>query len=215
VRNLELKVRCPSEETLDALIARARTAGAVYVRTMGQRDIDFRVPRGRLKLREWWLDGAQAQGAERVVTRPREQWGQQGPGTGGRNGVREDGDVGPAGAVLIAYAPPDDAGSRFSDYLLSPVAEPATLHAVLAHALGERVVVEKRRIFYRYGQTRIHFEQVATLGAFIELETLMDEDTEAAAIVEHRVVIDLLGLDRFPVVAASYSDLLEGKDAPI
>jgi hypothetical protein len=56
VRNLELKVRCPSEEALDALIARARSAGAVYVRTMGQRDAYFRVPYGRLKLREWWLD---------------------------------------------------------------------------------------------------------------------------------------------------------------
>ena len=31
VRNLELEVRCPNEETLGALIARARTAGAVYV----------------------------------------------------------------------------------------------------------------------------------------------------------------------------------------
>jgi hypothetical protein len=31
VRNLELKVRCPSEEKFDALIAQARSAGAVYV----------------------------------------------------------------------------------------------------------------------------------------------------------------------------------------
>jgi adenylate cyclase class IV len=216
VRNLELKVRCPNEAALDALIARARTAGAVYVRTMGQRDAYFHVPHGRLKLREWWLDGAQAQGGERVVARPsKQQWDQQGPGTEVRNHMREDGDVGRAGAVLIAYARPDDVGSRFSDYLLSPVAEPATLHAVLAHALGERVVVEKRRVFYRYGQTRIHFDQVATLGAFIELETLMDEDTEAAAILEHRMVIDLLDLDRFPVVAASYSDLLEATDGRI
>ena len=215
MRNLELKVRCPNEEALDALITRARAAGAVYVRTMGQRDVYFCVPRGRLKLREWWLDGDQAQGGERAVARRREQWGQQDPGSGVRNRVREDGDVGPTGAVLIAYARPDDAGSRFSDYLLSPVTESATMRAALAHALGERVVVEKRRIFYRYGQTRIHFDQVARLGAFIELETLMDEDTEAAAIVEHRVVIDLLGLDRLPVVAASYSDLLERKDGCI
>ena len=75
MRNLELKVRCLSEEALDALMARARTAGALYVRTMGQRDAFFRVPRGRLKLREWWLDGAQAQGGERVVARPSEQGG--------------------------------------------------------------------------------------------------------------------------------------------
>ena len=77
VRNLELKVRCPNEEALDALMVRARAVRAVYVRTMGQRDINFRVPRGRLKLREWWLDGDQAQGGERVVARPSEQWGQQ------------------------------------------------------------------------------------------------------------------------------------------
>ena len=213
MRNLELKVRCPNEEALDALIARARAVGAVYVRTMGQRDVYFRVPRGRLKLREWWLDGDQAQGGERVVARPREQWGQQDPSSGVRNRAREDGDVGPTGAVLIAYARPDDAGSRFSDYLLSPVAEPATMRAVLAHALGERVVVEKRRVFYRYGQTRIHFDHVATLGAFVELETLMDEATEAAAVAEHQVVIDLLCLDTLPVIAASYGDLLEYKDA--
>jgi adenylate cyclase class IV len=215
VRNLELKVRCPNEEALDALIARARAAGAVYVRTMGQRDVYFRVPRGRLKLREWWLDGDQAQRGERVVARPSEQWGHQDLRSGVRNRVREDGDVGSTGAVLIAYTRPDDAGSRFSDYLLSPVAEPASLRAVLAHALGERVVVEKRRVFYRYGQTRIHFDEVATLGAFVELETVLDEDTEAAAMGEHRVVIELLGLDRFPVVAASYSDLLERKDGRI
>jgi adenylate cyclase class IV len=212
VRNLELTVRCPNEKALDALIARARAAGAVYVRTMVQRDIYFRVPHGRLKLRAWWLDGDQAQGGERVVARPSEQWGQQDPGSGVRHRVREDGDVGSTGAVLIAYARPDDAGSRFSDYLLSPVAEPATMRAALAHALGERVIVEKRRVFYRYGQTRIHFDHVATLGAFVELETLMDEATEAAAVAEHQVVIDLLGLDTLPVVAASYGDLLEGKD---
>jgi adenylate cyclase class IV len=47
------------------------------------------------------------------------------------------------------------------------------------------------------------------LGTFVELETPMDEDSEAAAIAEHQAVIDLLGLDTFPVVAASYSDLLE------
>jgi adenylate cyclase class IV len=82
----------------------------------------------------------------------------------------------------------------------------------LAHALGERVVVEKRRVFYRYGQTRIHFDYVAALGAFVELETLMDEATETVAVAEHQRVIDLLGLDTLPIVASSYSDLLESKD---
>jgi hypothetical protein len=47
--NLELKVRCPGEEALDALIARARSAGVVYMRTMGQRDDYVRALCGRLR----------------------------------------------------------------------------------------------------------------------------------------------------------------------
>jgi adenylate cyclase class IV len=49
VLNLELKVRCPGEEALDALIAQARAAGAVYIRTMGQRDVYLRAQCGRLR----------------------------------------------------------------------------------------------------------------------------------------------------------------------
>jgi hypothetical protein len=43
----------------------------------------------------------------------------------------------------------------------------------------------------------------------------MDEATETAAVAEHQRVIDLLGLDTLPIVAGSYSDLLEGRSAGI
>ena len=49
VRNLELKVRCPSAEALDALMSQAWTAVAVYIRTMGQRDVYLRAQCGRLR----------------------------------------------------------------------------------------------------------------------------------------------------------------------
>ncbi len=136
MRNLELKVRCSDDVTLDMLAGRALAGGAVYVRTMGQRDTYFAASRGRLKLREW----------------RREEDG----GDGGWSGhAYEDGE---AGAALISYARPNHSGSRFSDYQIGPVDDPEALIPVLAGALGVRVVVEKRRALYRYGNTRIHLD---------------------------------------------------------
>lgn len=193
MHNLELKVRCPGEAALDALVARARDGGAIYARAMTQRDTYFVVTHGRLKLREWRRETA---------------------ATAQDRGDDAEAEAGDAGAALIAYARPDQSGSRLSDYLLSPVPDPATMREALARALGVRVVVEKRRLLYHWGQTRIHFDRVAGLGAFVELETLLDRfpaaGREAAAAREHRAVIALLGLDTLPVIAGSYSDLLEG-----
>jgi adenylate cyclase class 2 len=193
MHNLELKVRCADEAALDGLVARARDGGAVYVRAMTQRDTYFVVPHGRLKLREWHLEAAPASDQD------------QDSGA--------DAETGEAGATLIAYARPDQSGSRLSDYLLSPVSDPATMREALTRALGVRVVVEKRRLLYHWGHTRIHFDRVAALGAFVELETLLDRfpaaRREPAAEQEHHAVIAILSLDTLPVIAGSYSDLLE------
>jgi adenylate cyclase class IV len=193
MRNLELKVRCADEAALDALVARAEGGGADYVRALTQRDTYFVVPHGRLKLREWQLEAAPATERDQA------------------NGT--DVEAGEAGATLIAYARPDQSGSRLSDYLLSPVPDPAPMREALTRSLGVRVVVAKRRLLYRWGHTRIHFDRVADLGAFVELETLLDgfpaAGRDAAAGHEHRAVIALLGLDTLPIIAGSYSDLLE------
>ncbi|HEX5501104.1 MAG TPA: class IV adenylate cyclase, partial [Thermomicrobiales bacterium] len=193
MRNLELKVRCRDERDLDAMAARAAAGGAAFVRALGQRDTYFAAPRGRLKLREWWREPA-PEGAPAPVAAD----------------AGDEFEAAPAGAALIAYARPDDAGSRLSDYLICPVAEAGPLRAALARSVGTRVVVEKRRVLYRYGRTRIHLDRVAGLGAFVELETLLDGEDEAGpdALAEHRAVIALLGLDRLPAVAGSYADLL-------
>jgi len=200
VRNLELKVRCSDSANLDALAKQALAGGAAYARTMRQRDTYFVVPRGRLKLREWWR--------------------QEDGGDGSEVGSYEHGE---AGAALISYARPDRSGSRFSDYQLVPVDDPQALIPVLAGALGVRAVVEKRRVLYRYGDTRIHLDLVTGLGAFVELETMLPSGEQAAArraaseparTAEHRAVIELLGLDGLPTVAGSSCDLLAQKGSP-
>jgi adenylate cyclase class IV len=192
MHNLELKVRCPDDVALVALETAARERGATYLRAMFQRDTYFAAPCGRLKLREWRRE----EDGGATVT----------PG--------DDAEAGDQGTILIAYARPDETGSRVSDYVLCPVPDPNALRAALERSIGVRLIVEKRRRLYGWGHTRIHLDRVADLGPFVELETVVEHfaGTEAerqeAAEAEHRRVIASLGLDQLPAIAGSYSDLL-------
>ncbi len=196
MQNLELKVRCLNGASLERIAALASEAGAVYMRTLKQRDTYFPAPHARLKLREWWhettLEGA---GGSESARRPDR----------GHSYEQE-----PTGAVLISYVRPDHAGSRMSDYLICPVSEPLMLRTLLSQTLGVQAVIEKRRQLYIYGHTRIHLDEVRGLGSFVELETVIDEGiTLEEASAEHSAVISLLELDRLPVIPYSYSDLLD------
>jgi adenylate cyclase len=196
MQNLELKVRLPDVAALAALAVTARERGAEYRRTMFQRDTYFVTPRSRLKLREWRReDGAPVSGV-----------------------AEDDAEAGDGGAILIAYDRPDETGSRVSDYLLCQVTDADALREALARSLGTRLVVEKRRRLYLWGHTRIHLDRVTNLGPFVELETVVEhfpgtpDERQSAAETEHRQVIALLGLDRLPAIAGSYSDLLAASD---
>ena len=91
---------------------------------------------------------------------------------------------------------------------------------VLTGTLSVRTVFEKRRVLYRYGNTRIHLDLVAGLGAFVELETVLAGDGQTsdgraeseAAASEHRRAIALLGLDGLLPIAGSYCDLIQGRN---
>lgn len=198
--NLELKVRCPDPAMLEARVALAGRVGATYSQTLRQRDTYFNVPNGRLKVRQWWRldvpggnDGArQAMLAE-------------------LGGYSKPDDVVAEGAELIAYARPDEAGTRRSDYIVTPAGHGERTIAALALVCGIRAVVAKRRILYHYGATRIHFDTVEGLGAFIELETVLTSEgltVTPEARTEHATVRDLLDLERLEMVAGSYSELV-------
>ena len=135
----------------------------------------------------------------------------------GRLKLREtDSDDGPPTAELIAYARPNEAGPRWSDYRIVPIAiaQAPMLKAVLAEAVGLQVVVTKIRQVARHRRTRVHLDVVEDLGAFIELETVVGDGPDAAAEAELAEVAALIGLHRpgaadgADVVAGSYADLL-------
>ena len=78
----------------------------------------------------------------------------------------------PGGATLIAYDRPDAGADRVSAYRLVPVPDPAALRAALAGACGVRVEVAKRRRLLLWETVRIHLDEVAGLGSFLELEAV-------------------------------------------
>jgi len=87
-------------------------------------------------------------------------------------------------AELIAYVRAAGADPRSSDYDIAPVADPAALEAVLRRSLGVRGVVEKTRRLFLWRHTRIHLDEVAGLGAFLELETVVGGGAAAVGMEE-------------------------------
>ena len=124
----------------------------------------------------------------------------------GRLKLRE---LGGGRAELILYAradTPDPAESHFS---VVPVTGAPALRALLAAALGVAGTVQKRRLVYHAGRTRIHLDRVEGLGDFLELEVVMAEGEPAAAGArEAEALLARLGVPREALVAEAYVDLL-------
>jgi len=121
----------------------------------------------------------------------------------------ETGPDGDSRAWLIAYRRTRRAEPRPSDIRLARVDEGPELAETLAHALGVLVVVEKTRHLFFRGQTRIHLDEVAALGAFVELEVVLEAGQGEPDGL--RIAHDLL--DRLDLAGAenqtdSYRDLL-------
>ena len=111
---------------------------------------------------------------------------------------------------LIYYTRPDQEGPKRSDYHIFHTADPTALKRVLELACEIRGVVRKTRYLYLVGQTRVHLDDVESLGQFMELEVVMQEgqsDAEGQAIAEG--LMASLGIERSDLLEGAYMDLLE------
>jgi homotetrameric cytidine deaminase len=128
-------------------------------------------------------------------------------GRHGRLKLREQ-DASPA--ELIAYRRPDTREAEKSAFIRAGVADPAALREALGAALGETVVVVKRRRLWMWEKVRIHLDDVQGLGTFIELEAMVGpglNTPEEAAEKVARLRSELAIADD-ALVAAGYADLL-------
>lgn len=112
------------------------------------------------------------------------------------------------GAELIAYARANDVAFRNSDYYVIPVSEPAAMKAALASRLGVRGEVRKRRELFLWHNVRIHLDEVAGLGTFLEFEAVVSPaDGEAVSHERLARLTEALGIRDDDRIAVSYSDL--------
>ncbi len=117
-------------------------------------------------------------------------------------------------AELISYQRPDLPGPRWSGYELLPLAPEAAarLGSMLEAAVGVATTVRKRRLVAIRGRSRIHLDQVAKLGCFLEIESIATDDDDTGVDRELQATLEWLGVDPATVepIQGSYADLRRG-----
>jgi predicted adenylyl cyclase CyaB len=111
-------------------------------------------------------------------------------------------------AQLIWYVRPDEQAPKASDYLVVPVADAPLLKSALTAAFGVGGVVDKRREIFLWHNVRIHLDEVAGLGTFIEFEAVLgpgiDDSTGSAQIDE---LSRRFGIGPDDLLAGSYGEM--------
>jgi predicted adenylyl cyclase CyaB len=110
---------------------------------------------------------------------------------------------------LIYYRRNNQTGPKESFYQRLPTSDPGSMRELLTQALGQVGRVEKQRIVFLRGRTRIHLDRVAGLGDFLELEVVLaDNESPAQGISEAHELLMQLGIGVSQLIEGSYRDLL-------
>ena len=124
----------------------------------------------------------------------------------GRLKLRESDDK----SALIYYDRKDSLEPSQSDIALSFTENPDTLKSVLSTSLGIRGIVKKKRILYKYGQTRIHLDDVEGLGKFIEVEVVLKPDqTSKDGETIANTLMNEFSIPKTDLIDVAYIDLIE------
>jgi len=111
---------------------------------------------------------------------------------------------------LIQYHRENLAGPKASNFNVMPVADGATLLAILQESLGIKVTVKKQREIYFIDNVKFHLDTLDLLGSFVEIEASNKyADLDATALGQQcNHYIKLFGIQDTDLVTHSYSDLL-------
>lgn len=89
----------------------------------------------------------------------------------GRLKLREEGTT----AELIFYSRSSDLQARESRYWRCSISDTSGSLALFTSAFGVDGIVQKKRLVFHVGQTRVHLDSVDNLGMFVELEVVLSE----------------------------------------
>ena len=170
--NFEFKAWSKNNSKLEAII---QSKPHLFLGTDHQRDTYFKVPNGRLKLREGTIENA-----------------------------------------LIFYKRENTSGMKQSDVLLYQHKPDPVLKLMLTKSLGIKVVVDKIRKIYFIDNVKIHFDEIADLGSFVEVEAIDKDGSLGLEKIKNQCeeFRKLFSITSDQFIAESYSDLLVKKSSP-
>lgn len=112
-------------------------------------------------------------------------------------------------AELIFYERSDEPDTKSSHYVRQPLTDATSWLNLLGAALGSWAVVTKQRTIYWHENVRIHLDQVADLGHFLEFEAVLANEAErAASAARVQKLIVEFDLTEPQGIAGSYSDFI-------
>jgi adenylate cyclase, class 2 len=116
--------------------------------------------------------------------------------------------------ALIWYSREDYAGAKQSDILLYKHAPDNALKQILEKLHGIKVIVDKKRKIYYLENVKFHFDTVASLGTFIEVEAIDKEGNIGIEKLKEQIKFytDFFNIAESDFVKVSYSDLLLEKN---
>lgn len=166
ITNIEFKAKVSSIEKAEALL---QNLDPVFKGLDHQVDTYFKVPHGRLKLREGNIEHA-----------------------------------------LIQYQRSNLSGAKESSVILFKHKPDPALKQILTLQFGILKVVDKHRKIYFIDHVKFHFDQVAGLGEFMEVEVINENNrfTRVALEAECDRWINFFQIRPEQFVASSYSDLV-------
>ncbi len=110
---------------------------------------------------------------------------------------------------LIPYAKDYKAGPMRSDYALIEISDAALVKTLFDRILGIEAVVDKRREVFLIDNVRVHLDEVAGLGTFIEFEAVYGADEEVTAQTEKVArLMETFGIRPGDLCDRSYVDYL-------
>ena len=110
---------------------------------------------------------------------------------------------------LIYYRRPDKKKVKISQYIILNLKKDQylLLKQILSTVIKIKNIVTKKRELWIYKHTRIHLDDVKSLGNFLELETVLKNISADKGRIEYLYLIKSLKLEKYKKIAGSYTDL--------
>jgi adenylate cyclase, class 2 len=112
--------------------------------------------------------------------------------------------------ALIYYNRENVKRTKLSDVMLYKHTPGEGLKDILTELHGIKVIVEKTRSIYFVNNVKIHFDTVAGLGTFIEVEALDETGERSLEMLQEQCneFLHLFGIQDGDLLSSSYSDML-------